>query len=111
MMIWSIRNPLLRLSAIALTVTQLISYMGQADAAVLKSNTDDRDYGLMIDAGSSGSRLYAYYWPSRSVTGDAKTIQVYPVLDPETNKQLTTKITPGISSVKPADVAKYLERE
>ncbi|RKP08355.1 nucleoside phosphatase GDA1/CD39 [Thamnocephalis sphaerospora] len=70
----------------------------------------DRSYGLVIDAGSSGSRIYAFYWNSDSVAAaNDKSVSVFPLMDAANKEQLATKIQPGLSTVKPAGVANYLQ--
>ena len=63
--------------------------------ALASPKTYDDDYGIMIDAGSSGSRLFLYTWPHR------KTSQIPVVralLDPKTNTSLVMKILPGLQA-------------
>ncbi|KAI9594175.1 nucleoside phosphatase GDA1/CD39 [Syncephalis fuscata] len=68
--------------------------------------TDDISYGLLIDAGSSGSRIYPFYWSS--IRLNQTQVAVYPLLDKEGKKQLEAKVTPGLSAQQPQNVAEYL---
>jgi len=76
------------------------------------------DYGVIIDAGSSGSRIYVYKWPHRK---DHSTIPVVTPLTPDNqlaihqvrsfNKEVQgkDKITPGIATLDPSQVKGYLQ--
>jgi len=58
------------------------------------SRAQDSGYGVMIDAGSSGTRIYVYSWPRRNST---EVPLVESVWDKTTQKS-SDKTTPGISS-------------
>ena len=62
----------------------------------LKSPTyHEVQYGLMIDAGSSGSRIFLYTWNYRKT---AEWPVVRALLDPNTNTSLVQKVLPGLQS-------------
>jgi ectonucleoside triphosphate diphosphohydrolase 4 len=68
----------------------------------------DRDYsyGIIIDAGSTGSRLFLYRWWSPSVK---ELIKIEPVLD-ENRQAIVRKVSPGLSTfgTKPEDASAYI---
>jgi len=89
---------------------------GVIAAIVAIRSMDNSDYGIIIDAGSSGSRIYVYKWPHRP---DNSTIPVVaPVLpDAYTNIQqvrptvgdATNNVSPGIAKIDPANISDYLQ--
>ena len=63
-----------------------------------KENTqtkkDDFNYGVVVDCGSSGSRLYVYYWKQHSgVEGDLLNITA---LKDKNNETIVMKKEPGL---------------
>ncbi|KIW13172.1 hypothetical protein PV08_08359 [Exophiala spinifera] len=57
----------------------------------------DRKYGVVLDAGSSGTRVYIYRWAKNSVARlDTSSLQTLPVL--ETKGKWTKKVQPGVST-------------
>jgi len=57
------------------------------------------DYAVMIDCGSSGSRVHIYQWPSAAVS-DARSFAhfVRPLMDLQTGQPASLRTRPGISS-------------
>lgn len=78
------------------------------DGAALSAK-GDLNYGIVIDAGSTGSRLFVYSWPTHS--GNAHDlIKIQPVLNAE-GKPIVKKVSPGLSSFadNPHDAIAYLQ--
>lgn len=75
-------------------------------AALLRNHYQ---YAVVIDAGSSGSRVYLYKWPRHS--GEAKDLlAISPVTNLATGQPLVRKVTPGLSDLKdrPGDALEYI---
>ena len=67
-------------------------------------------YAVLIDAGSSGSRVQIYVWSPHS--GDPRQLLTIRFLrDPETGKDVFMKITPGLSSTapRPTSASDYMD--
>jgi hypothetical protein len=64
---------------------------------------------VVIDCGSSGSRVQIYHWP-RTATRGTFANQVQPLRDPANNRPLSLRIRPGLSSVRdnPSTASDYL---
>ncbi|SCU84149.1 LAFA_0D08460g1_1 [Lachancea sp. 'fantastica'] len=61
--------------------------------------SNEHNYGVVIDAGSSGSRVYVYKWEDPSFTADqANEEEQHSVPKIYLDKEWTYKITPGLSS-------------
>lgn len=58
-------------------------------------------YGLMIDAGSTGTRAHLYRWPAHSPGG-------IPIIDTKPSSMLKFKLKPGLSTIKISDIPKYI---
>ncbi|CAD5124427.1 DgyrCDS12710 [Dimorphilus gyrociliatus] len=70
---------------------------------------DSLHYGIVIDCGSSGSRVYVYYWPRHDPSSE-DLLQIKHVIDKDL-KPVIKKVTPGISSFgdKPAEASDHLK--
>jgi len=78
-----------------------------AVTVVLLTRPATFDYGIIIDAGSSGSRIYVYKWPHRK---DNSTIPVVtPVLPEEGQGAGQNSVKPGIAQMHPENVSDYLQ--
>ncbi|CAF0793243.1 unnamed protein product [Rotaria sordida] len=66
-------------------------------------------YGIVIDCGSSGSRLYIYIWPEHSGK-ENELLQIKQLLDKE-GKPVVKKLEPGLSSMAktPDNATEYLK--
>ena len=63
------------------------------------ARSEEWRYGIVLDAGSSGTRLHIYRWldnPSAKSHANSKQLQSLPVV--ETKKKWTEKIKPGVST-------------
>ncbi|CAG9537364.1 unnamed protein product [Cercopithifilaria johnstoni] len=86
----------------------LFSVLPNSTEAVDGENHIEWSYSIVIDAGSTGSRLFLYKY--RSID-DRELIDVKPVLDKLSLRPVVKKITPGLSSFrdKPEDASEYIK--
>ncbi|CAF1068141.1 unnamed protein product [Rotaria magnacalcarata] len=73
------------------------------------NDASDLHYGVVIDCGSSGSRLYIYIWPEHSGKTN-ELLQIKQLLDKE-GIPVVKKIEPGLSSMAktPMNATEYLK--
>ncbi|ESO07724.1 hypothetical protein HELRODRAFT_191021 [Helobdella robusta] len=66
------------------------------------------NYGVVIDCGSSGSRLFVYYWQQH--TGEPNQLLDIKILKDTNNKTVVSKIEPGLSSYSktPSQASDYI---
>ncbi|CAF3590532.1 unnamed protein product [Rotaria sordida] len=102
-------------NSITLTTTKtadLIRNSGNAGVYVpekLANERPDLHYGIVIDCGSSGSRLYIYIWPEHSGKPN-ELLQIKQLLDKD-GVPVVKKIEPGLSSMAktPMNATEYLK--
>lgn len=62
----------------------------------IKENLHELHYGIVIDCGSSGSRIFVYYWPTHS--GNPKDLLNIQQLVDGSGNAVVKKVSPGLSS-------------
>ncbi|KAI6235991.1 Nucleoside-diphosphatase mig-23 [Aphelenchoides besseyi] len=84
----------------------LIFVVNSITSEDVKTGDDDTSYGIVIDAGSTGSRLFLYAFNSRS---SKQLISVRPVKD-KNNVDVVKKVSPGLSSFakNPTDASDHI---
>lgn len=79
-----------------------------------KQNYDNSiNYGLVIDCGSSGSRIFAYQWDADKVVDDITLDQVLKIPEKQTvapSEPVIMKLEPGISSLSPSEAVDQIKR-
>ena len=60
---------------------------------------NDIKYAIIIDAGSSGSRVYIYYWSSELEASDSQIVQVSQLVDLH-DQPIVMKVSPGLTNYK-----------
>lgn len=100
------------MSRVKLTVVvvlfALLTIFTTTFVAAKKEDADEFDYGVMIDAGSSGTRTFVYSWQHREL--DAKSKQLGPLSRPVTQEGWSKKLPIPISDFgdKPEKVSELL---
>ncbi|EPB73581.1 GDA1/CD39 family protein [Ancylostoma ceylanicum] len=105
--------PSLQLKPLTLKRAQVIKRHDETEdnrVADLEKVADDRNeksYGVIMDAGSTGTRLFLYTWTSHS---DKELINITPALD-HLNNPVVKKVYPGLSSFQdhPHKAAEYVK--
>ncbi|XP_038071120.1 ectonucleoside triphosphate diphosphohydrolase 4-like isoform X1 [Patiria miniata] len=75
--------------------------------------TDTKDenlyYGVVIDAGSSGTRVYVYFWP-RHIGDTNRLLRIHQMRD-KRRKPVVMKIKPGLATLasSPSEASDYLK--
>ncbi|CAI2357170.1 unnamed protein product [Caenorhabditis sp. 36 PRJEB53466] len=102
----TLRFTILAVTAMLFFPVLIFIYAVEANTSVgAQSQEYERSYGVICDAGSTGTRVFVYNWISSS---DSELIQIEPVI--YDNKPVMKKISPGLSTfgVKPSESAEYL---
>lgn len=69
----------------------------EEDNILVKQQQEQRQYAVLVDCGSSGSRARVYHWPAGTPTRSIAN-EIKPVLEPTTGQVASLRIRPGISS-------------
>jgi len=97
----------------ALKKSQELIRGGDAGGVYIPKETGNKNpnlhYGIVIDCGSSGSRLYIYVWPDHSGKAN-ELLQIKQLLDVD-GKPVVKKLEPGLSSMAstPVNATEYLK--
>ncbi|XP_077378754.1 ectonucleoside triphosphate diphosphohydrolase 4 isoform X2 [Festucalex cinctus] len=67
------------------------------DVDATDASNPDLNYGLVVDCGSSGSRIYVYCWPSHN--GNPRELLDIRQMRDQNRKSVVMKIKPGISKM------------
>ena len=76
---------------------QSVSFLTLLSLSDVSTEESKWHYGIVVDAGSSGSRAYLYHWPSKSQPKDLLSIK--PLMD-SFKQPLVKTVTPGLSSLE-----------
>ncbi|XP_041369282.1 ectonucleoside triphosphate diphosphohydrolase 7-like [Gigantopelta aegis] len=96
------------LMATTFSVSRMWSSSGTEDNSRYTNPARRLHYGIVIDCGSSGSRVYVYFWPPHSGNpGELLNIQQ---LKDKNDNLVMKKVTPGISELdeRPHDASEHI---
>ncbi|CAJ0954213.1 unnamed protein product, partial [Mesorhabditis belari] len=98
---------LLALLIIAIPLYLILNHADHPSFFRTDGDADDPSYGLILDAGSTGTRMFLYQWTSYS---DTQLIDIRPALDHK-NEPVVKKAHPGLSTFAdhPQDAAEYIK--
>ncbi|XP_072413230.1 ectonucleoside triphosphate diphosphohydrolase 4-like isoform X2 [Chiloscyllium punctatum] len=88
---------------------ELEKYMARIEDMEATDTDDvDLDYGVVVDCGSSGSRVFVYFWPQHN--GNPHDLLDIRQMKDKNRKPVVKKIKPGISTLasSPAKASDYL---
>lgn len=73
------------------------------------NTVSDTNYGIVIDCGSSGSRVYVYHWPPHS--GNSNELLHVQQLEDGNGEAVVKKVSPGLSSFEnnPDDASDHIK--
>jgi len=79
-----------------LKISLIVSgFIGGTESSTVSNDDDGLNYAIVIDAGSSGSRAYLYFWPEHS--GSPKSLlKIDPLVDKH-GEPLVKAVSPGLS--------------
>ena len=80
-----------------ISLIQSVSFLTLLSLSDVSTEESKWHYGIVVDAGSSGSRAYLYHWPSKSQPTDLLSIK--PLMD-SFKQPLVKTVTPGLSSLE-----------
>ncbi|KAL8580844.1 hypothetical protein ACOMHN_017348 [Nucella lapillus] len=112
---WIVLMAVITLSFFTLVISALLSAtiyrvkaatLGRSDVPM----ADDLHYGIVIDCGSSGSRVYVYYWPPHS-GNPHDLLNIQQLMDSE-GKPVAKKVSPGLSEFEdhPDDASDHIKK-
>ncbi|XP_060106794.1 ectonucleoside triphosphate diphosphohydrolase 4 isoform X1 [Heteronotia binoei] len=88
---------------------KLYRYLARVtDTEATDTNNPNLNYGIMVDCGSSGSRIFVYCWPRHN--GNPHDLLDIKQMRDKTRKPVVMKIKPGISefAASPEKVSDYI---
>lgn len=93
---------------IMISLQQSLAFLTLLFSSEVSTEESKWHYGIVVDAGSSGSRAYLYHWPPKSQPTDLLSIK--PLMD-SFRQPLVKTVTPGLSSLEksPDKVFEYLK--